>query len=69
VGSGVSRQVQGGNTRAPVPRFTALTPKERDLIKRVFHDMGQVALHALRKRERNFIARQFFPSQLVFPLG
>lgn len=55
-----------GNTRAPLPRFTALNPKERDLISEFFAAWAKVTLHALRPGAHVFIASNSFLSQLVF---
>ena len=55
-----------GHTRAPLPRFTALNPKERDLISEFFTAWAKVALHALRPGAHVFIASNSFLSQLVF---
>ena len=55
-----------GHTRAPLPRFTALNPKERELIKEFFNSWAKVALHALRPGAHIFIASNSFLSQLVF---
>jgi site-specific DNA-methyltransferase (adenine-specific) len=55
-----------GSTRAPLPRFTALNPKERDQISEFFTEWARVALHALRPGAHVFIASNSFLSQLVF---
>src|SRR6266404_6535412 len=55
-----------GHTRAPLPRFTALNPKERDQISEFFTAWARVALHALRPGAHVFIASNSFLSQLVF---
>ena len=55
-----------GNTRAPLPRFTALNPKERDQISEFFTEWAKVAVHALRPGAHVFIASNSFLSQLVF---
>ncbi len=55
-----------GHTRAPLPRFTALNPKERDLIREFFTAWAKVALHALRPGAHVFVASNSFLSQLVF---
>jgi site-specific DNA-methyltransferase (adenine-specific) len=55
-----------GNVRAPLPRFTALNPKERETLRRFFVEFGKVALHALRPGGHVFIASNAFLSQLVF---
>lgn len=55
-----------GNVRAPLPRFTALNPKERETLRRFFVEFGKVTLHALRPGGHIFIASNAFLSQLVF---
>lgn len=55
-----------GSSRSPLPRFTALNPKERAALHRFFVEWGQVALHALRPGGHIFIATNAFLSQLVF---
>ena len=55
-----------GNIRAPLPRFTALNPKERETLRRFFVEFGKVVLHALRPGGHIFIASNAFLSQLVF---
>ena len=55
-----------GHARAPLPRFTALNPKERDRIAEFFTEWAKVALHALRPGAHVFIASNSFLSQLVF---
>lgn len=55
-----------GSTRAPLPRFTALNPKERDQIREFFVQWARVSLHALRPGAHVFIASNSFLSQLVF---
>jgi site-specific DNA-methyltransferase (adenine-specific) len=55
-----------GNVRAPLPRFTALNPKERETLRRFFVEWGKVALHALRPGGHVFLASNAFLSQLVF---
>ncbi len=55
-----------GHTRAPLPRFTALNPKEREQISEFFREWAKVALHALRPGAHVFIASNSFLSQLVF---
>jgi site-specific DNA-methyltransferase (adenine-specific) len=56
----------GGKPRSPLPRFTALSDKERNLIKRFFVEWAKVAIHALRPGAHVFIASNSFLSQLVF---
>ncbi len=55
-----------GNTRSPLPRFTALNDKERLAILRFFVEWGRAATHALRPGGHVFIAANTFLSQLVF---
>lgn len=55
-----------GSTRAPVPRFTALSPKERTLISEFFTAWAKVAIHALRPGAHVFLASNSFLSQVVF---
>jgi site-specific DNA-methyltransferase (adenine-specific) len=55
-----------GSNRAPLPRFTALTQKERDILYRLFREWGKLAVHALLPGGHIFIASNAFLSQLVF---
>jgi site-specific DNA-methyltransferase (adenine-specific) len=55
-----------GSNRAPLPRFTALTPKERDSLHRFFLEWSRLAIHSLRPGGHVFIASNAFLSQLVF---
>lgn len=55
-----------GSNRAPLPRFTALTQKERELLYRFFLEWARLAAHALRPGGHVFIASNAFLSQLVF---
>lgn len=55
-----------GHTRAPLPRFTALNSKERQVISGFFTEWARVALRALRPGAHTFIASNSFLSQLVF---
>jgi site-specific DNA-methyltransferase (adenine-specific) len=55
-----------GSNRSPLPRFTALTEKERDELLRFFLEWSKVAIHALRPGGHIFIASNAFLSQLVF---
>jgi site-specific DNA-methyltransferase (adenine-specific) len=52
--------------RAPVPRFTALTPSEREAIARFFTAWGRALLRPLRPGAHVFVAGNAFLSQLVF---
>jgi site-specific DNA-methyltransferase (adenine-specific) len=55
-----------GSNRAPLPRFTALNQKERDLLRRFFLEWAKLAVHTLRPGGHVFIASNAFLSQLVF---
>lgn len=55
-----------GSNRAPLPRFTALNPKERELLQRFFLEWGKLALRVLLPGGHIFIASNAFLSQLVF---
>ena len=55
-----------GHTRAPLPRFTALNPKERDALERFFVEWSRLVVRALRPGGHVFIASNAFLSQLVF---
>lgn len=55
-----------GNVRSPLPRFTALTEKERKSLHRFFVEWAKATLHALRPGAHLFIASNTFLSQLVF---
>ncbi len=55
-----------GSTRSPLPRFTALTEKERETLFRFFQEWAQLAVHALRPGGHIFIASNAFLSQLMF---
>jgi len=55
-----------GSARAPLPRFTALNPKERDALERFFVEWSQLVVRALRPGGHVFIASNAFLSQLVF---
>lgn len=55
-----------GSNRAPLPRFTALTEKERQELFRFFVEWSKVAVHALRPGGHVFIASNAFLSQLFF---
>ena len=54
-----------GHTRQPLPRFTALSRKERRQIRAFFAEWAKVAAHALRPGGHVFIATNTFLSQLV----
>ncbi len=55
-----------GNTRAPLPRFTALNPKEREALREFFVLWARAVLPALRPGAHVFIASNAFISQLTF---
>lgn len=55
-----------GNTRAPLPRFTALTPKERETLRRYFTDWAAALLPKLKPGAHVLVACNSFMSQLVF---
>lgn len=55
-----------GHTRAPLPRFTALNPKERESLVRFFGEWSKLTIRALRPGGHVFIASNAFLSQLVF---
>ncbi len=55
-----------GSHRAPLPRFTALTQKEREILHRFFLEWGKLAIRILLPGGHIFIASNAFLSQLVF---
>lgn len=55
-----------GNVRSPLPRFTALNGKERDILREFFVAWSETLLRALRPGAHVFIAGNAFLSQLVF---
>lgn len=55
-----------GNTRAPLPRFTDLKPKEREVLARFFREWSAALLPALKPGAHVFVACNSFMSQLVF---
>jgi site-specific DNA-methyltransferase (adenine-specific) len=55
-----------GSNRSPLPRFTALTPKEREILYRLFFEWSKLAMRVLRPGGHVFIASNAFLSQLVF---
>lgn len=55
-----------GSNRSPLPRFTALTKKERDTLHRFFLEWSKLVVHSLRPGGHVFIASNAFLSQLVF---
>jgi site-specific DNA-methyltransferase (adenine-specific) len=55
-----------GNTRSPLPRFTALNYKEREVLREFFVLWGKTLIPALRPGVHVFIASNTFLSQMVF---
>ncbi len=55
-----------GNTRSPLPRFTALNDKEREVLREFFVLWGRTLIPALRPGAHVFIASNSFLSQMVF---
>jgi site-specific DNA-methyltransferase (adenine-specific) len=55
-----------GHQRAPLPRFTALTQKERAVLKCFFVEWAKLVVRVLRPGGHVFIASNAFLSQLVF---
>ncbi len=55
-----------GHQRSPLPRFTALTPKERTVLQSFFVEWSKLVVRALRPGGHVFIASNAFLSQLVF---
>jgi site-specific DNA-methyltransferase (adenine-specific) len=55
-----------GHERSPLPRFTALTAKERAALKTFFANWASLILRALRPGGHAFLASNAFLSQLVF---
>jgi site-specific DNA-methyltransferase (adenine-specific) len=55
-----------GHARAPLPRFTALNPKEREALRRFFVEWARLVTRALRPGGHVFIASNAFLSQPVF---
>lgn len=55
-----------GHKRSPLPRFTALTQKERAALKFFFKEWTKLAVRVLRPGGHVFIASNAFLSQLVF---
>jgi site-specific DNA-methyltransferase (adenine-specific) len=55
-----------GSNRSPLPRFTALTKKDRDDLHRFFLEWSKLIVRVLRPGGHVFIASNAFLSQLVF---
>jgi len=55
-----------GHVRAPLPRFTALNPSERETLKRFFREWAAATVRCLRPGGHVFLASNAFISQMVF---
>jgi site-specific DNA-methyltransferase (adenine-specific) len=55
-----------GHARAPLPRFTALNPKEREVLRSYFVEWAILVARALRPGGHVFIASNAFLAQPVF---
>ena len=55
-----------GSARQPLPRFTALSEKQRSQLKTFFMEWARAATHALRPGGHVFIACNAFMSHLVY---
>lgn len=55
-----------GHTRAPLPRFTALDPDERERLRHFFLDWARLTARALRPGAHVFIATNAFIAQLLY---
>lgn len=55
-----------GHERSPLPRFTALSTKERQELRTFFMTWGRLAVRSLRPGGHVFLASNTFLSQLVF---
>lgn len=55
-----------GHVRSPLPRFTALNPKEKERIRLYFYEWAKLALRVLRPGAHVFLASNVFLSQTVF---
>lgn len=55
-----------GHARAPLPRFTALNDKEREVLYRFFVEWARLVTRALRPGSHVFLASNAFLSQPVF---
>ncbi len=58
--------VLNGVARAPLPRFTALSSKEREIVRDYFIAFAESSVRALRPGAHVFLASNSFLSQLVF---
>lgn len=55
-----------GHTRAPLPRFTALDPIERERLRQFFVEWSRLVVRGLRPGGHVFIATNAFISQLLY---
>lgn len=55
-----------GHARAPLPRFTALTQKQRTSLREFFQAWGELVARAVRPGGHVFVAGNAFLSQLVW---
>lgn len=55
-----------GATRAPLPRFTALNPKERKRLREFFVEWSRLCVRALRPGGHVIVATNSFLSELVY---
>ncbi len=55
-----------GHQRSPLPRFTALTEKERAVLKSFFIEWAKLTMRVLRPGGHVFIASNAYLSQLMF---
>jgi site-specific DNA-methyltransferase (adenine-specific) len=55
-----------GNTRAPLPRFTALNARELNQLREFFVEWSRLCLHVLKPGGHVFVASNAFLSQQVF---
>ncbi len=55
-----------GSTRSPLPRFTALSSKELDVLKAFFADWSQHIVRVLRPGGHLFVASNAYLSHLIF---
>jgi site-specific DNA-methyltransferase (adenine-specific) len=55
-----------GAARAPLPRFTAMTPKERQRLRQFFVDWSRLCVRVLYPGGHLFVATNSFLSALVF---
>ena len=54
-----------GHKRAPLPRFTALNQKEREILRQFFVEWARLVVNTLRPGGHVFLATNVFLSQLV----